>query len=267
MAAGQVVYWPSANPVVTEEAGTRGGTHSGIDLAASLGDPVLAAFDGIAEYVGGDGASGRIWLGDRWLYPNGQGKTVDIRRTDGVLSRVGHLNGYNIQQGQRVKAGDVIGYAGMTGYSTGVHIHWETRWDRAWSGGNWVDPRSFHPQTFQAAATIRKDTRMHAVRQIGQPDSGIILGGGQPPRARHESVFIAECNALGITPVDVPDWQYGTVVREAWTDFSTTAGIIADAVAGKLPKGAPTAPLGISDADAQRIAEAVANEHAERLKK
>lgn len=117
------------------------------------------------------------------------------------------------------------------------------------------------------ATTVRKDTRMHAVRQIGLPDSGIIIGAGQAPRARHESVFIAECNALGITPVDVPDWQYGTVVREAWTDFSTTAGIIADAVAGKLPKGAPTAPLGISDADAQRIAEAVANEHAERLKK
>lgn len=142
------VYWPSRNPVVTEEAGTRGGTHAGIDLRAKLNDPVIASFDGTAVYVGGDGASGRIWLGNRWLYPNGQGKTVDIRRKDGLISRVGHLNGYAVKQGQKVKAGQVIGYAGTTGYSTGVHIHWELRWDRAWVGGNWINPRTLKPRIY-----------------------------------------------------------------------------------------------------------------------
>lgn len=142
------VYWPSRNPVVTEEAGTRGGSHYGIDLAAQLGDPVIAPFDGVAVYVGGDGATGRLWLGNGWLYPNGEGKTVDIRRADGLVSRVGHLSGYAIQPGQSVKAGQVIGYAGSTGYSTGVHIHWELRWDRAWSGGSWINPRSVNPITY-----------------------------------------------------------------------------------------------------------------------
>lgn len=144
-----IIVWPAVAPRVTEEAGTRGGTHSGMDLAADLNDPVLAAFDGTVVFVGGDGASGSIQTGPKdWVYANGEGKTVDIRRADGLISRVGHLNGYNVKQWQRVNAGDVIGFAGTTGFSTGVHIHWETRWDRAWSGGNWVNPRKFDPQVF-----------------------------------------------------------------------------------------------------------------------
>ena len=106
---------------------------------------------------------------------------------------------------------------------------------------------------------------MHAVRQIGLPDSGVIIGGGQPPRARVNSVFVAECAGLGITPIDCPDWQYGTIIREAWADFNTTAEYLAKAVAGKVPSGG-TSPIGLSDADAKRIAKAVADEHATRLK-
>jgi len=153
-AATSLVVWPAVDPHVTEEAGTRGGTHAGVDLAALLDDPVLAAFDGEVVFVGGDGARGRIWLGDRWLYPNGEGKTVDIRRDDGLISRVGHLNGYATSVGARVTAGQCIGYAGTTGYSTGVHIHWETRWDRAWSGGRWINPRTLNPVTFGGAQSL-----------------------------------------------------------------------------------------------------------------
>lgn len=116
-----------------------------------------------------------------------------------------------------------------------------------------------------SSAPTRKDTRMHAVRQIGLPDSGVIIGGGQPPRARVNSVFVAECAGLGITPIDCPDWQYGTIIREAWADFNTTAEYLAKAVAGKMPSGG-TSPIGLSDADAKRIAKAVADEHATRLK-
>lgn len=141
------VYWPSRSPSVTEEAGTRGGAHSGIDLKANLGDPVIASFDGEVVFVGGDGATGPLWIG-YWLYPNGEGKTVDIRRADGLISRVGHLSGYAVKPGQKVKAGQVIGYAGSTGYSTGVHIHWELRWDRIWVGGRWENPRKFNPKTY-----------------------------------------------------------------------------------------------------------------------
>lgn len=262
MAAQAPVYWPTRAPRVTEEAGTRGGTHTGIDLAASVGDPVLAPFDGVAVFVGGDGARGSI----NGVRANGEGLTVDIRRADGMVARLGHLSGFNVRQGETVTAGQVIAYAGNTGFSTGPHVHWELRWDRAWVGGNWINPRTVAPQIFTAApaATIRKDTRMHAVRQIGLPDSGVIIGGGQPPRARTNSVFVAECAALGITPVDCPAWQYQTLIREAWADFSTTTRYIADAVAGKIPKGSTT-PLGLSDADKQAIAKAVADEQAKRM--
>lgn len=146
------VYYPAVAPSITEYAGTRGGTHTGIDLAANLNDPVLAPFAGQVVFVGGDGARAPIWLGTSWLYPNGEGLTVDIRRSDGLIARLGHLNGYAVQQDDWVTAGQTIGYAGTTGYSTGVHIHWELRWDRAWVGGNWVDPITVNPQVFQAAA-------------------------------------------------------------------------------------------------------------------
>lgn len=143
------VYWPVPSPHVTEEAGTRGGTHTGIDLRAQRGDPVLAAFDGVAVYVGGDGARGEAWPGSG-IWANGEGRTIDIRRADGLISRVGHLNGYAIKQGDTVRAGQLIGYAGDSGFSTGVHVHWETRWDRAWTGGRWVNPRAFNPQVYRA---------------------------------------------------------------------------------------------------------------------
>lgn len=139
------VYWPAINPVVTEEAGTRGGTHTGIDLAARVGDPVLAPFDGTVVFVGGDGASG--WIGN--VQANGEGKTIDIQRADGLIARLGHLSGYNVSRGQKVRGGDVVGFAGSTGFSTGPHIHWEMRWDRVWVGGNWINPRLYNPQVFK----------------------------------------------------------------------------------------------------------------------
>ena len=77
---------------------------------------------------------------------------------------------------------------------------------------------------------------MHAFSKKGQPDSGVILGNGQPPRARSKSVFVAECLALDITAVDVDDWIYDTAVREAWNDFNTAAERIAKAVVAAQAK-------------------------------
>lgn len=153
MASESPVYWPAVNPRITEEAGTRGGAHYGIDLVAYLNDPVLAPFDGTVVFVGGDGATGPLWLGTDWLYPDGEGKTIDISRADGLISRVGHLSGYAVSAGQSVTAGQTVGYAGKTGYSTGVHIHWELRWDRAWAGGSWINPRSLNPRVFPGGSS------------------------------------------------------------------------------------------------------------------
>ena len=113
---------------------------------------------------------------------------------------------------------------------------------------------------------IRKDHKMHAVRQTNVADSGVIIGGGQPPRSRTNSVFVAECAALGITPVDCPAWQYQTVVREAWTDFTTSVKYIAAAVAGEIPAGSGGVPLGLSAEDRAALAKAVNDDAAERMK-
>lgn len=264
MSAADPVFWPVDPATVTEEAGTRGGAHWGMDFGIPVGTPVMAPFDGTVVWTGNDGASG--YLASAGVWANGPALIMDIRRADGLICRFAHLSGFLAKQGQEVAAGDVVASSGNTGFTSGPHLHWELRRNRAFSPVGWVNPRALNPQSFAAKeVVIRKDTRMHAVRQIGQPDSGIIIGGGQPPRSRHNSVFVAECAALGITPVDCPDWQYGTVVREAWTDFATTTQYIAEAVAGKIPKGG-VAPIGITDADAKKLAKAVNDDAAERLK-
>ena len=87
--------------------------HKGIDYALPLGTPVLAAADGIVEKAGVDNT--------------GYGNVIIIRHlwTDGTV--YAHLRNWSVQVGQKVKAGEVIGYSGNTGNSTGPHLHFEYR--------------------------------------------------------------------------------------------------------------------------------------------
>ncbi|MCM1983206.1 M23 family metallopeptidase [Lyngbya confervoides] len=99
--------------------------HSGIDLAAPQGTPVIAAFDGtvaIADYLGGYGLS--------VLLDHDQGQ----RQT-----RYAHLSELLVKPGQRVKRGDVLGTVGSTGNSTGPHLHFELL-QRTADGMQVVDP-------------------------------------------------------------------------------------------------------------------------------
>lgn len=87
--------------------------HSGTDIAAPMGTPVLAAYGGevaIADYTGG------------------YGLMVALRHEDGTQeSRYAHLSQVFVQPGDRVDRGDVIGLVGSTGMSTGPHLHFEWR--------------------------------------------------------------------------------------------------------------------------------------------
>ena len=87
--------------------------HKGIDYALPLGTPVLAAADGIVEKAGVDNT--------------GYGNVIIIRHlwTDGTV--YAHLRNWSVQVGQKVKAGEIIGYSGNTGNSTGPHLHFEYR--------------------------------------------------------------------------------------------------------------------------------------------
>ncbi len=94
--------------------GYRGGWHNGLDFAAPLGTPILAAEGGLI-----------LASGDQDLYcrRGAYGKYIVIKHTNGLVTLYGHLSRYLVSSGEIVKRGDVIGYMGSTGYSTGSHLH------------------------------------------------------------------------------------------------------------------------------------------------
>ncbi len=86
--------------------------HRGVDFAAPRGAPIMAAGDGVVEVAGRNGA---------------YGKYVRIRHNDRYKTAYGHLSRYGrgIRRGKRVEQGQIIGYVGSTGRSTGPHLHYE----------------------------------------------------------------------------------------------------------------------------------------------
>lgn len=100
--------------VVTSGFGWRWGRmHKGIDIDLRVGDPVVAAFDGVVRIVKYD--------------PYGFGNYILIRHYNGLETIYAHLSESIVKHNQFVRAGEVIGYGGNTGRSTGSHLHFETR--------------------------------------------------------------------------------------------------------------------------------------------
>ncbi len=96
--------------------------HTGVDYAAPMGTHVHAVADGVVTFKG--------WGG-------GGGNTLKIKHAGGYMTGYLHLKGYakGIQQGTRVKQGQLIGYVGSTGTSTGPHLDY-----RVWKNGTPIDP-------------------------------------------------------------------------------------------------------------------------------
>ncbi len=95
--------------------------HGGIDIANSIGTPILAASDGVVIDAGPTG---------------GYGNWVKLRHSDGTVTLYGHLSSWQVEIGQRVWAGDQIAKMGNTGNSTGPHLHFEV----LLNGTDRVDP-------------------------------------------------------------------------------------------------------------------------------
>lgn len=103
--------------------GLSGEFHAGVDLKGAVGDPIYSTGNGTVE---------------RCDVYGGYGNAVVLNHVNGYQSLYGHLTRVNVVQGQQVKAGDVIGFLGSTGRSTGPHLHYEIRKD-----GQDIDPEPF----------------------------------------------------------------------------------------------------------------------------
>nr|WP_295892709.1 M23 family metallopeptidase [uncultured Devosia sp.] len=98
--------------------------HTGVDLAARSGTPIYAAGDGIIKY---------------YKWQSGYGNKVEIQHVNGYETAYGHMSRYvdGLEVGSHVRQGQIIGYVGSTGQSTGPHLHFEIK-----INGNLVDPLS-----------------------------------------------------------------------------------------------------------------------------
>lgn len=94
--------------------GKYGDFHPGVDIAAAYGTPIHAAAAGIVEMAG--------WNG-------GYGQYVKLKHGDGHETAYGHMSAIAATAGQQVQKGDVIGFVGSTGASTGPHVHFEVLTD------------------------------------------------------------------------------------------------------------------------------------------
>ncbi|MCT8000958.1 M23 family metallopeptidase [Sphingomonas sanguinis] len=98
--------------------------HKGTDIGAPYGAPIHAIMDGVVQFAGRSG---------------GYGNFIKLSHSGGVASGYGHMSRFAVRSGAHVKQGQVIGYVGSTGMSTGPHLHWEV-----WKNGVTVNPRTLN---------------------------------------------------------------------------------------------------------------------------
>jgi murein DD-endopeptidase MepM/ murein hydrolase activator NlpD len=115
--------WPVSAPITSPFGWRWGRMHEGIDLGAAYGAPIAAAGSGTVIYAG--------WLG-------GYGNLTVIDHGGGLATAYGHQSRIAVSVGQEVARGEIIGYVGSTGHSTGPHLHFEVR-----VNGQPVDPLGY----------------------------------------------------------------------------------------------------------------------------
>ncbi|GKG94484.1 peptidase M24 [Desulfovibrionaceae bacterium] len=119
---GALASMPSIWPVVGFISSSFGGRsspfggggqfHKGLDISNRMGTPVLAPAQGAVILAARDGA---------------YGNSVEINHGGGIVTKYGHMQRWAVQPGQWVKRGEIIGYIGMSGRTTGPHLHYEVR--------------------------------------------------------------------------------------------------------------------------------------------
>ena len=142
---------PVSAPAMTSGFGMRthpvlGGRrgHKGIDLASPIGTPIRASADGVVSRAD--------WFSSYGLY-------VSLEHGGNIETRYGHMSRLNVAAGQSVHKGDIIGYVGTTGRSTGPHLHYEVR----------IAGTAVNPVPYMQANEVRVATASE-VTAVGGPE-------------------------------------------------------------------------------------------------
>lgn len=110
--------------------------HTGIDFAGGVGSPIYATADGVIAAAADEGTSGL-------------GKNVRILHKFGLITVYAHMNDISVRKDQKVKRGDLIGFVGTTGRSTGPHLHYEVRVRS-------LEPDNYYELTYNPMPFIRE---------------------------------------------------------------------------------------------------------------
>lgn len=119
-----VLSWPIANPVITQRFGYtafaasgayNGNQHNGLDMGAPVGTQIKAPLTGRVRNVGNTDLVPGCYSWGKWIL---------IDHPNGLSSMFAHLSQVSVSPGQTVNTGDIVGYVGNTGYSTGPHLHY-----------------------------------------------------------------------------------------------------------------------------------------------
>jgi len=152
--------------------------HTGVDWATRLGAPIMAAADGAV-------------IKAEWAL--GYGLRVEIQHADVVVTTYSHLSrfGSDIAPGTEVRQGQVIGFVGSTGLSTGPHLHYEVIFN-----GQFVDPMEiveiYVPEAASVAAKVEKTTSPADEQAVISPAEGIAaLQTRQSPAAKASAALAA----------------------------------------------------------------------------
>jgi len=90
----------------------EGAFHAGVDISSQVGTPVMSPADGVVRFAS---------------LMNGYGRAVVVDHGQGITTLYGHLSGFGVTTGQIIHRGDILGYVGQSGRSTGPHLHYEVR--------------------------------------------------------------------------------------------------------------------------------------------
>ena len=128
--------------------------HTGVDWAAARGTPIMAAGNGVVSYAD---------------WKSGYGKHVKIRHANGYETQYSHMSGYAkaVAEGTKVRQGQVIGYVGSTGLSTGPHLHYEVLVNKRFVNPMKIRlPRGRVLQSSQLDAFLKERSRIEALLDL-----------------------------------------------------------------------------------------------------